>query len=101
MMGKKTLKMVQQESEQLLKLIQQQQRLDHQPSRSQKIEQINEDLESTLKAEEEDDIFKVDSNKAVELKLIEKIQLLETQLALERLLLSDQRAANALQQKQV
>ena len=116
MLGKKTLRSVQKESEQLLefgqKLLEQQRQevvRESQATRQQVTRdvkhsdsQTGDDLESTLKAEEQyQNVLNTSLSKAREQELLKKVQLLEAQLALERLLLKDQKAANDIQQKQV
>jgi hypothetical protein len=117
MLGKKTLRSVQKESEQLLefgqRLLEQQRRevvQENQTTRQQVVRndvknsdsQTGDDLETTLKAEEQyQNVLNTSLSKAREQELLKKIQLLEAQLALERLLLKDQKAANDIQQKQV
>ncbi|KAK4018868.1 hypothetical protein OUZ56_000908 [Daphnia magna] len=104
MMGKTALKEVQRESEQLLafgkQMLEMQQNAAQQktnclPSTNQTME---DDLETTLKPD--GDSFVVGVN-PVEVELTKKMQLLRTELAMERLLLQDQRTANSRLQQQV
>jgi hypothetical protein len=116
MLGKKTLRSVQKESEQLLefgqRLLEQQRQevvRENQTTSQQVVRnvqnsdsQTGDDLETTLKAEEQyQNVLNTSLSKAREQELLKKVQLLEAQLALERLLLKDQKAANDIQQKQV
>ncbi|XP_057370587.1 interaptin-like [Daphnia carinata] len=104
MVGKTALKEVQRESEQLLAfgkhMLEMQQNAAQQkanclPSTNQNIE---DDLETTLMPD--GDSFVAGVNPA-EVELTRKMQLLRTELAMERLLLQDQRTANSRLQQQV
>ncbi|KAI9565881.1 hypothetical protein GHT06_009679 [Daphnia sinensis] len=104
MMGKTALKEVQRESEQLLafgkQMLEMQQNAAQQkakclPSTNQSLE---DDLETTLKPDGDSFVAGVNP---VEAELSKKMQLLRTELAMERLLLQDQRSANSRLQQQM
>lgn len=95
MAGKTVLKELQKESEELLTIGKQ--LLELQQQRKMVPSQDPEDPETTLQP----DGVSFEACNPKEAELAKKVQLLEMQLAMERLLLQDQRATNARQQQQV